>query len=312
MDKNLAQNAPKLPDDKAAKKQPREKQTTVVTAGTKRKGLGKGSPGCARKQNVTKRQTRTRSSESFNSRKRARTSQDSQTASTQPPARIAPRLEEGQSTTDPTDVCSQTTSVATTSTTSVATTSTNTVATTSTASNSELSEPQVEKKECRQHLLAQTDPKWYGTKRVQLIRKICGAVKDNRPNDRELDLFWETMDEWQTLDGRIVAALRTIWDEIAQDQANSTPEKILRLANTPNGVTNCIQHLIGNVLSQHMQNSECEESSQKRNYTAKCEQMAEEFKIIHYHRYVKALQKCNCPTCNSVLEFDRMYTRYCS
>jgi hypothetical protein len=103
-------------------KQPREKQTTVVTAGTKRKGLGKGSPGCARKQNVTKRQTHTRSSESFNSRKRARTSQDSQTASTQPPARIAPRLEEGQSTTDPIDVCSQTTSVATTSTTSVAVT----------------------------------------------------------------------------------------------------------------------------------------------------------------------------------------------
>jgi hypothetical protein len=174
MDKNLAQNAPKLPDDKAAKKQPREKQTTVVTAGTKRKGLGKGSPGCARKQNVTKRQTRTRSSESFHSRKRARTSQDSQTASTQPPARIAPRLEEGQSTTDPTDLCSQTTSVATTSTTSVATTSTTSVATTSTtsvattstASNSELSEPQVETKECRQHLRAQTDPKWYGTKRV--------------------------------------------------------------------------------------------------------------------------------------------------
>jgi hypothetical protein len=114
---------------------------------------------------------------------------------------------------------------------------------------------------------AQTDPKWYGTQRVQLIRKICGAVKDN--------LFWETMDEWQTLDGRIVAALRTIWDEIAQDQASSTPEKIIRLANTPNGVTNCIQHLIGNVLSQHMQNSECEESSQKRNYTAQCKQMAE-------------------------------------
>jgi hypothetical protein len=43
MDKNLAQNAPKLPDDKATKKQPREKQTTVVTAGTKRKGCEKNA-----------------------------------------------------------------------------------------------------------------------------------------------------------------------------------------------------------------------------------------------------------------------------
>ena len=43
-------------------------------------------------------------------------------------------------------------------------------------------------------------------KRLALVQALGKAVRDEPPNQRELELFWEDMDLWGNLDARVVTA----------------------------------------------------------------------------------------------------------
>ena len=268
-------------------KQQRAPATTIEPR--TRKGLGKGSPGCKRKQKVTKRQDRTRSSEEFKGRKRSLPdpAQTSATATAPPPPKIAPKT--AQQSLSPQLRPSTSTSTST------------------------ITRPpppvQQQHDEPRQALRAQTDKINAGLKRVQLIRKVCAGNKDEPVNDRELESFWDAMDRWITLDARLVTALQGIWNDLVQDKKTSPIDKIVRLTQVPNGVVNCVQHFVGNLVREHIKEKNMS-ADNKMTLTAGCDALEQELQEMNYAQYVQVLKKCACQTCNSVLEFDMNYTRY--
>ena len=141
------------------------------------RGLGKGSPGLTRKSTVTKRQQRRRSKEGL----QKRPASERPPASTQPPRkRPAPT---------PASTQSQSGSCSTSQ---------------ETASSSQdlqnIGAPD-EATETRVQLRMQT--RGEAKPIINLIRECAGAVKDNEPNQKELVLFWNLMDNHHLLDDNI-------------------------------------------------------------------------------------------------------------
>jgi hypothetical protein len=58
-----------------------------------------------------------------------------------------------------------------------------------------------------------------------------------------MELFWEMMDSWQCMDGRLVSAL----EAINQDSISGTQEfveNIVEYNSTANAMKNCTHHMI--------------------------------------------------------------------
>ena len=297
MNKQLANSAPNMEQSQRTPSERAEDETAEPPA--KKKALGKGRPGCIRKPKVSKRQERTRASASFASRKRSTSQSEKSAAATKnPPKRIAPK-----STSTPS--------------TSQQSTASSAGAESSTCSRAESSEHSTsaarcarEKREVRQPLRGQYNQKNCGTKRALLIQQISSGKKDNKPNARELLLFWNEMDAWELLNQGLVDAMQRFWSEINENGVRSTLEKVLLLAQTPNGIANCVQHLIGTLVARHVEKRAGEPRPQKCNYTAGCDTLEGEFQDLHYTKYKNLLKECGCPKCTSVLQFDINYTRY--
>jgi len=293
MEKSLA----KLPQiTKPPSSDEGEASTSQEQTSAKGKGLGKGRPGCVRKPKVTKRQERRREAPEFAQRKRPPTSQSPTTA--RPPKRIAPNP-------SPT-ATQQTTACASPCPSSSATTPHSTPSQSPAASPARSIPSQKEQQhlETREKLRAQTyeNPK---KAQVKLIQEFSDASKDTEPNSKELHMFWVVMNNWSTLDPDLVYALRHWWHKLAANEKASLEEKLFLLIQSPNGVTNCLHHLAGNLLYQSLKEREMLDDS-----TSFFEDVEEKFQELHYAKYVAALRACGCEECNSVLEFDENYERY--
>ena len=140
---------------------------------------------------------------------------------------------------------------------------------------------------------------------MKLIQDCSGASKDTEPNHRELNIFWRVMDDWPKLDENLIKPLQFWWSEIASDRKTSLEEKILLLVQSPNGVSNCLHHLAGNLLYEHLK-----ERDMLDDCTRCFEELEEAFQDLHYAKYLDVLQSCDCADCCSVVEFDANYERY--
>jgi hypothetical protein len=247
------------------------------------KGLGKGRPGHLRKPKVTKRQEHRRGDPKFTARKRPLSSESSST--TPPPKR---------NTTQQTPPTSSSSSAPTTSSTDPPASTTPSTAPT----------PPELRPEAREKLRAQTFETPVKTQ-VRLIQDFAEAEKDNAPNSRELDTFWRIMNDWNTLDRDLVEALQNWWCKLTLDDEQSIEEKLLLVTASPNGVSNCLHHLAGNLLYEHGKKVQKLDET-----TVLFEELEEKFKELHYAKYVEALQSCCCDECESVLDFDDAYVRY--
>ena len=95
------------------------------------------------------------------------------------------------------------------------------------------------------------------------------------------------------------------WSELASDQKTSLEEIILLLVQFPKGVSNCLHHLAGNLLYEHLK-----EQGMLDDSTMCFEELEEAFQDLHYAKYLEVLQSCDCTDCCSVVEFDASYERY--
>ena len=206
IDKSLA-NAPKVFDANRGMSSPSSSGKTRQSG----KGLGKGSPGCFRKPRVTKRQQRNRSKKEFTQRKRKT---DPPTSFSQPPKKIAPK---GAKETDDGEKSSTSESASESSTQGTGQ-KWSTPRTTS-------DEPP-KKLESRKPLLLQSG-RPANQKRVAMIQELCKVVKDSPPNGQELEMFWSTMDFWQTLDKRLVDAPALIWNDCVSIAENAAGRPFL-------------------------------------------------------------------------------------
>ena len=245
--------------------------------------LVRAGPGCVRKPKVTKRQERRREEPAFTKRKRSSCS-DGQATPQPPPKKILPAVQQTLHTT-PSQSPSSTPS-------------------SSPARSVSSARAPPEPAERREKLRAQSfeNPK---KTQVKLIQDSSGASKDTEPNHRELSIFWRIMDQWPKLDENLIKPLQFWWSELASDRKTSLEEKILLLVQSPNGVTNCLHHLAGNLLYEHVNEQDMLDDS------TKCfEELEEAFQELHYPKYLEVLQSCDCTDCCSVVEFDADYERY--
>ncbi|XP_028409489.1 uncharacterized protein LOC114532102 [Dendronephthya gigantea] len=167
----------------------------------------------------------------------------------------------------------------------------------------------LEQPEKRKPLCAQVAKANTGAKRVQMMQKLAAAgEKDEPPNHVELELFWGAMNDWKILDAGLVAALQSTWEEMNSEKSRTPVQKILTLTAIPNGVSNCIQHCIGNLVREFVRQTKSD--GRKVNYTAGCDAMEDEIRAEHYRRYLAMVKDCACESCESVIEFDEAYTRY--
>ncbi|CAB4035527.1 Hypothetical predicted protein [Paramuricea clavata] len=107
-----------------------------------------------------------------------------------------------------------------------------------------------ERPEVREKLRAQTFETPVKTQ-VRLVQDFAEAEKDNTQNSRGLDIFWRIMNDWNTLDRNLVDALQTWWCKLTVDEEQSIEGKSLLVTVFPNGVSNCLHHLAGNLLYKH-------------------------------------------------------------
>ncbi len=260
------------------------------------KGLGKGRPGCVRKPKVTKRQERRRADPEFETRKRR-----ASPSSSAPPApkRIAPRPTSTEETSD-------------TSSTGTDSTGLIHVFTKPCGEQSTSSEQQKQTEtvrptapEERQTLTAQTfEPA--AKSQVRIIQDFAHAVKESAPNSREIELFWWVMhNDWVRLERSWQDCLTDLWREICDDTEHSLIDNILLLSQLPNGITNCTNHFIGNLLY-----SEAHKQDRLGNTTDFFEELQQNFSDKHYEQCIQVLRSCSCPDCESVILFDERYERY--
>ncbi|XP_028410937.1 uncharacterized protein LOC114544140 [Dendronephthya gigantea] len=157
--------------------------------------------------------------------------------------------------------------------------------------------------EPRQKLTAQTHEPASKTQ-VQLIQKYAKALRDKPPNSAEIYFFWLVMDRWRNrLAPPLVNGLKHHWHDLSNDDELSVAEKIFHLAITPNAITTCVHHLIGNIVRSYG-------GTKDGNTTRFCEDLASEIDDLHYQRYKEELLRCACENCDDVVKFDESYSSY--
>ena len=141
-------------------------------------------------------------------------------------------------------------------------------------------------------------------KRVKLFQEITGSASDEVPCEEELRLFHDDMENWETLEPDMVAALRTIFlylsslskDPYDPDFLNA----IVLLHNLTNGISNCTNHMIGYLVRRAA-------TVEDNNVQQITEIIAANFKRIRQKEYTVALNKCACIECVDVITFDERY-----
>ena len=256
--------------------------TTTTTSPAKTTGLGKGRPGIPRKEQVSKRQERRR--EQQNEKRKATTPPST-------PKKIAPRAKSSQSTptieprNDETNLLP------------------------STPPNQPGPSPPRPQppQEVKRQLDAQFSRK-SKEKRLALVQALGKAVRDEPPNQRELELFWEDMDLWGNLDARVVTALVQVWNDISKHPGNHRRQPFLRqlihLQALSNGVKNCVEHFTGAMVGQAYRDSKDD------NVQTTLETMQLDLQSLRHSEYTETLRSCACTSCSAVLEFDERYERY--
>jgi hypothetical protein len=149
-------------------------------------------------------------------------------------------------------------------------------------------------------------------KSVTLIQTLAKARTDRAPRFKELDLFWVQMDAWDVLDPSIVEALKTVRAEwIAKCTAHplytndpNFAKLLVRVHNTCNGVTNCVQHILGTMLKLFVEDRRDDATATALDH------ITDRIGELQDEEYTAALKACECESCNDVLQFDETYTRY--
>ena len=84
------------------------------------------------------------------------------------------------------------------------------------------------------------------------------------------------MNNWTTPIPDLVDSLQHWWRKVAMDKRTSLEEKLLLLIQSPNGVTNCLHHLAGNLLYQSLKERKMLEDT-----TNFFEEIEEKFQELH-------------------------------
>jgi hypothetical protein len=150
-----------------------------------------------------------------------------------------------------------------------------------------------------------------GTKREMAIKRLGEGEKDQPPTHKELFLFFQEMDEWQTLDKRLVSGMREIHAESVRiaddDELEAVIKHMLQLVALQNGVANCSRHALGcMVRAVHDRNVDDEGNEEKR-IGATLDQMQGDLNDAQYVIYGASLEKCGCDECAACVQFDKTY-----
>ena len=259
--------------------------------------------GCSRKAKVCKRQLKNRETPSFKARKRKAET----TAANEDPKKRASVTsnndDQGQTSSSQTDPQAEKSSSLTPSATTVETSKSDTPPP-NTSSTDATAKPTEDRQ--RLGLQVRCEP----LKSVSLIQTLAKARKDQAPRFKELDLFWVQMDAWETLDHALVEALKNIRAEWIAKCSNTvylnSPNFIrllVRVHNSCNGITNCLQHVVGTMLKLFVDNSEEDSTATVIDEVTDC------IDDLQYDDYTALLKACECDLCNDVLLFDDTYTR---
>ena len=272
----------------------------------RRRGLGKGSPGCARKTIVTKRQQKNRERPAFQERKRKATEAAAEKRTTKKRAtpQSAPQSPASLSSVA-SEVPSSSVQVPAPSTVErVEESSSSDESLTHLPTEHDSTEKATEEREPLRMQIIHQEP----LKSVSLIQTLAKARKDRQPLSRELDLFWVQMDTWEKLDDSMVSALQQLQAHCFVDECLS-PDFInlmVRAHNTCNGVTNCIHHILGSMVKNAVDKLRMDST------TKAIEEITNRIEAFKYQQYTDALKSCGCESCAAVTDFDEEYTRYLS
>ena len=147
--------------------------------------------------------------------------------------------------------------------------------------------------------------------RIKIIQRMAKATRDNPPIQDELSLFWSEMDYWESLDGRVAAALVQVWNDASRILNESRGEaflrKLLQFDNMASGVRNCTAHFMGSMMREAIgrSNEQRDDLICIHNIIVESlNRIINDLQSLSYKDYNDLLKRCNCNRCIAAIEFD--------
>ena len=151
-----------------------------------------------------------------------------------------------------------------------------------------------------------------GTKREMAIKRLGEGEKDQPSTHKELFLFFQEMDEWESLDQRLVCVMREIHAEPVRitedDKLEVVITYMLKLVALQNGVANCSQHALG-CKWRAVHDRHDDDKGNKERIGSSLDMLQDNLNNAQYVLYGASLAKCGCEECTACIQFDKIYNQ---